>query len=333
VVVACPPGMMAAALHPEYCLPAVADAALQLSVADAVLEPAQVSEGLWVWGPLLERSYDLALADLSPGFSGAVLEDGAAGRELDSFPIDLGEDPAPVRTLYLLQPPGANAAELDSDTDRLTDARELEVGTDPFLADSDGDGLVDGDETDFYGTDPLSDDTDVDGLNDQEEVAVSFTNPFLVDTDGDGVSDADELAAQTNPLDLLSLPPTPTPEPTKAPVPTPSPTPKPPATPADPASTPIAQAEATPLSVATRIPAALPTLAPEASPISHRMPLAGPPLAAVTDAASALDNDGLATLDEIAVYGTDPVNADSDGDGMNDGDEVASGRDPLDPAK
>jgi len=44
---------------------------------------------------------------------------------------------------------------------------------------------------------------------------------------------------------------------------------------------------------------------------------------------SDLDNDGLTHTEEIDVYHTDPANPDTDGDGMNDGDEVLAGRDPL----
>jgi hypothetical protein len=70
----------------------------------------------------------------------------------------------------------------DSDNDRLSDEKELEFGTDPNNPDSDGDGLLDGDEvvsnfngrpgtlqTDFpnpWITDPLNPDTDGDGLSD-----------------------------------------------------------------------------------------------------------------------------------------------------------------------
>ena len=35
--------------------------------------------------------------------------------------------------------------------------------------------------------------------------------------------------------------------------------------------------------------------------------------------------------DEINIYGTDPNNPDTDGDGYNDGDEINAGSDPLDP--
>jgi hypothetical protein len=41
------------------------------------------------------------------------------------------------------------------------------------------------------------------------------------------------------------------------------------------------------------------------------------------------DNDGLSNSDELYIYGTDPYNADSDGDGRGDGEEVLSGTDPL----
>jgi hypothetical protein len=42
------------------------------------------------------------------------------------------------------------------------------------------------------------------------------------------------------------------------------------------------------------------------------------------------DSDGLSDADEINIYSTDPLNADTDGDGAVDGLEVAYGSDPLD---
>ena len=42
------------------------------------------------------------------------------------------------------------------------------------------------------------------------------------------------------------------------------------------------------------------------------------------------DADGLSDEEEINRYGTDPNRAETDGDGQNDGTEVAAGSDPLD---
>ncbi|MBQ6245509.1 MAG: hypothetical protein IJK04_01485, partial [Kiritimatiellae bacterium] len=60
---------------------------------------------------------------------------------------------------------------LDSDCDGLPDSLEtLVCGSDPNLADSDGDGLQDGGEL-AIGTNPASADTDCDGLDDGEELS------------------------------------------------------------------------------------------------------------------------------------------------------------------
>jgi len=49
-----------------------------------------------------------------------------------------------------------------------------------------------------------------------------------------------------------------------------------------------------------------------------------------TGLAGDTDADGLSNDDEINIYGTDPTNPDTDGDGLNDGAEVALGTNPLD---
>ena len=44
------------------------------------------------------------------------------------------------------------------------------------------------------------------------------------------------------------------------------------------------------------------------------------------------DGEGLSDLSELLIHNTDPLNPDTDGGGVNDGDEVAGGGDPLDAA-
>ncbi|HLU08167.1 MAG TPA: SH3 domain-containing protein, partial [Oceanobacillus sp.] len=101
----------------------------------------------------------------------------------------------------------------DDDEDRLSNAREAEIGTDPNNPDTDGDGLMDGEEG-IYGADPTLLDTDRDGLNDGDEVNTHGTDPSNPDTDGDTVNDGTEVRLGTDPL----LPPgTEVPTPTAVP--------------------------------------------------------------------------------------------------------------------
>jgi hypothetical protein len=64
----------------------------------------------------------------------------------------------------------------DPDGDGLTTLQEAGLGTDPLLADTDGDGLLDGAESDQYLTNPLQADSDADGARDGVEV-LAGTDP------------------------------------------------------------------------------------------------------------------------------------------------------------
>jgi hypothetical protein len=100
----------------------------------------------------------------------------------------------------------------DSDGDTLLNVEEAASGTDPFKADTDGDGLTDGEEIKVYGTDPKKQDTDGDTLLDGREVKELGTSPINQDTDGDGIKDNIDV----DPGQL----PTPTNTPTITPLPT-----------------------------------------------------------------------------------------------------------------
>ncbi|MEM7798065.1 MAG: LamG-like jellyroll fold domain-containing protein, partial [Chloroflexota bacterium] len=128
----------------------------------------------------------------------------------------------------------------DMDDDGLSDAWEIDNGTDPRVADRDNDGLSDYWEI-FYDTNPYRADTDGDGLLDGEEFFRSQTNypwqaetepwtggwtiiydvdgngddlviqvsadPTVIDTDDDGMIDTDERFFNYNPTVLSKLNP------------------------------------------------------------------------------------------------------------------------------
>ncbi|MFT4637907.1 MAG: hypothetical protein ACI8T1_001222 [Verrucomicrobiales bacterium] len=98
----------------------------------------------------------------------------------------------------------------DLDNDRLNDESEFLLGTNPNLADTDSDGLLDGAESgngkfidaSAAGSSPLIADTDGDGLSDAEEANGNpVTNPNKADSDSDGFSDPEEIADGFDPND------------------------------------------------------------------------------------------------------------------------------------
>ena len=103
---------------------------------------------------------------------------------------------------------------LDADNDGLNDDQEEILGTDPNNPDTDGDGILDGQEVNVDQTDPLDacdsvggtplpeDDCDSDGLTNGEEVDLG-TNPFVADTDMDGLTDGEEVLVVDDPTTAL----------------------------------------------------------------------------------------------------------------------------------
>ncbi|MCB9529086.1 MAG: carboxypeptidase regulatory-like domain-containing protein [Myxococcales bacterium] len=90
---------------------------------------------------------------------------------------------------------------IDRDRDGLYDEREIGLGSDPLLVDTDGDGLDDGVEVEDIGTDPTDADTDADGLPDGYEVD-NRLDPLSpddgrADPDRDGLKNGTEYAIGT----------------------------------------------------------------------------------------------------------------------------------------
>lgn len=93
----------------------------------------------------------------------------------------------------------------DDDNDGLSDVDEAVYGSNPFLVDTDGDTLGDGDEVNIHGSDPTLLDTDSDGFDDDVEVAAgsdpddnqSIPGVSTGDISGDGIIDAVDVLLAT----------------------------------------------------------------------------------------------------------------------------------------
>lgn len=107
---------------------------------------------------------------------------------------------------------GLSITSEDTDGDGLSDLNEIiTLKLNPLEQDSDNNGLPDGeDDNDHdglnnldelsFGTSLIHADTDADGLTDGEEVYTYKTDPLKTDTDGDGLSDGWEVKIGSDPL-------------------------------------------------------------------------------------------------------------------------------------
>ena len=208
------------------------------------------------------------------------------------------------------RPPGGSD---DPDGDGLTTPFEEMLGTDPNVADTDGDGFFDGSEVNDLGSDPLdptgpTGDPDGDGLTNAEE-ALLGTDPNVADTDGDGFFDGSEVnVLGSDPLD--------------------------PNDPGDPFGDTDGDGLVNGLEAVLGTDAANPDTDGDGFGDGEEVnDLGSDPLDPNDPGGpnSDPDGDGL-TNDEEETLGTDPNDPDTDGDGFGDGEEVNTlGSDPLDP--
>ena len=180
-------------------------------------------------------TFKLTLKDDTIIEEGLVLID-LTGVNMDRVNIDLSDSDGDGLNNYFESVLKTNAELVDTDEDTLSDFDEFILfGTDPLLADSDGNGIADSQEdydedglnaveekaygtsvaladSDYDGVEdgvevqqlssnPMVKDTDGDTLLDGEEYAMGF-NPTLADTDGDGESDCDEILLQTTSMEF-----------------------------------------------------------------------------------------------------------------------------------
>lgn len=215
---------------------------------------------------------------------------------------------------------------VDSDYDGLSDAEEIELGTDRFNYDTDSDGLSDGQEVKETYTNPLLYDTDGGGAGDWEEVSQGFnpldpSDDLLIDSDYDGLNNGEELALGTNPyaydsdndglsdgeeVNVFNTNPL------------------------------LVDTDGGGVSDGNEISRGLNPLNPEDDDLFDW------DLDGLSDLEEYelgtnpyfhdSDYDGLSDGDEVKIYNTNPLSSDTDSGGAVDGQEIAQGLNPLDPS-
>lgn len=130
--------------------------------------------------------YDFHANCTNPDADADGIQDGI---EVNYFNLTRGISNLTIQTLQYLN-------DSDVDDDGVLDGHELRIGCDPLNNDTDFDGLLDGEELEV-GSNPLVEDSDGDGLLDGFEVHVLHTSPLRKDTDNDGLPDSFEAEEQT----------------------------------------------------------------------------------------------------------------------------------------
>ncbi|NHJ84072.1 MAG: hypothetical protein FK734_01335 [Asgard group archaeon] len=205
-------------------------------------------------------------------------------------PLDNDTDDDTLDDYYEIFTIGTNPLNNDSDADELLDNYELTNSTDPKNPDTDDDNILDGEEIilgdDGWITNPLSNDTDSDTMPDGYEVD-SHLNPTVddryLDFDGDGILNIDEYKIYGTKPDLYDT-------------------------------------DSDGLSDGEEVYGIF---------VGLDNPYHNGTGYIVTNAPKDpdLDNDQLEDGDEIFTYGTNPMDPDTDDDTILDGEEVLAGQD------
>lgn len=171
--------------------------------------------------PLDPDSDDDGISDgdeLKPGIGSSFITDPNSNDSdndllLDKWEIDNSLDPTDALD--------DNGDSGDPDEDGLNNFNEQAQGSDPKVADTDDDGLSDGEEFSGFlnpwnegvnsgapgdATSPVLADTDGDGIEDGDEIdggtgSAFITDPSNPDTDRDGIEDGEEVLAGSDPVD------------------------------------------------------------------------------------------------------------------------------------